>query len=451
MNITDTIVDFVARTEQLPREVAAKATHHILDCTGCAIAGSVAEAGRMALDYAYKYGGEGAAGIFGSKGGFSPEDAAFVNGVYSHALDYDDTSWTMIGHPSAVVLPAALAVGEEVGASGTELLAAYAIGVEVACKLGAGMVPAHYDIGWHSTSTLGTMGACAAAAKLLGLEPDKMRRAFGIAASQACGLMRNFGSMTKPYHAGHAARNGVQAALMAEAGFTASIDIMDGQRGFCDIFTPGGSVDEEKIVSRLGSPYDLVLPGIDIKFYPTCAFTHCAIDAMLALRHEHGFSAHDIETIECRTSPLALKVLQHSRPKTALQGKFSMEFCLAAGALDGEVGLDQLADKRVASQDAQMMIERVGVVADDAMAAQGGGRHSPSVVTLKLKNGSAVSKRVELPKGCPDNPLSLEEIGHKFNQCASKLLEKSKLAEIKERVLDLEKIADLADLTKAMR
>lgn len=256
MSVTEQLAAFTAHIvyEDVPSQAYARAKDAILDGLGCALVGSPTSTGKIIVQYVRDRGGEACAGVIG--GGFktSAPLAALANGTMAHALDFDDVNWSISGHPTVPLLPAVLALGQEVHASGQEVLLAYTLGFEVETKIGLGVNPRHYDLGWHATSTLGTLGAAAACAKLLHLDVQHTQTTLGIAASTAAGLRQNFGTMTKPFHPGQAAMNGVTAALLAQLGWTADSHILEAPYGFCQLYAGPGHYNLDYIVKRLGNP-----------------------------------------------------------------------------------------------------------------------------------------------------------------------------------------------------
>jgi len=319
--------------EKLPEATVRAARRAILDTLGVTLAGSVEPtAARVRALIAHRRAPDEAT-IIGTPLRASVEDAALANGTASHALDYDDLNQSLSGHPSVPILSAALALGERQRASGAALLAAFVAGVEIEAKLGRALNPAHYEIGWHATATLGVFGAAAAAAKLLGLSAERTANALAIAASMASGIKANFGTDCKPLHVGHAARCGIEAALLAEAGFTGNPRALEHGDGFGATHGGGSRPAWELTTAGLGAPHDLVDPGIGVKRFPACASTHQALDATLALAEEHAIDPKAVVAVECGVSYLAPHQLIYDQAATGLQGKFSMPYCVAV-ALD---------------------------------------------------------------------------------------------------------------------
>src|SRR5580765_3355288 len=294
MNTTSMLAEFVikSRLEDCPEAALDGARRAILDCLGVMLAGSIEPAARILQQVARAEGGAPVATVVGTGRRTGAVWAALCNGTAAHALDFDDTNFALMGHPSAPVLAAALAAGELALADGRAVLHAFLVGFEVETTLAEVINPAHYAHGWHATCTLGTLGAAAAAARLLGLDGGQTRHALAVAASQSSGLKENFGTMTKPFHAGHAARSGVLAALMAREGWTASEQALEGPQGFFAVLGAGDLRLEH--LATLGRPWKILTTGVAVKPYPSCACTHSIIDGARELRERHRFRPDDI-------------------------------------------------------------------------------------------------------------------------------------------------------------
>ena len=424
MGATEKLARFVAETsyESLPKEAVVAAKRAVLDTLAVSIAGHREEAGQIIAAYTRELAADGDAGVIGCGFRAAATEAALANGAFAHALDYDDVNLSMRGHPSAPVLPAVLALGERSGATGRQVIVAFVLGFEVECKVGAAMGGSSYAHGWHPTATLGTLGAAAASAKLLRLETDATRAALGIAASTAGGTRQNFGTMTKPLHVGVAARNGVAAGLLAQRGFTADPDIIEAPLGFLPLFARPGDYDPDKVTASLGEPFDIVHPGIGVKLYPCCYATHRALDAVLALQRERSVDPERVQEVTVEVSRGTGMPLIHHRPQTGLEGKFSMEYCLAAALLDRRVSLASFADEAVQRPQAQDLLRRVDMIeAKDAPHGEGP-ILGPATVTLTLDDGSRLSRRVDIPKGDPRAPVTWEELAAKYRDCAAEVL-----------------------------
>jgi 2-methylcitrate dehydratase PrpD len=442
MEATRKLADLCAgvRYKDLPEEAVHKGKECILDTLGCMLAGCKEAEAKIMLKYIEEAGGKPEATIVGFGHKTSAPNAALANGTLAHALDFDDSQQSLMGHPSGVILPAALSVGEKLRISGEAVLEAFVVGYEVACKVGRGINPQLYNNGWHPTSTIGILGAAMAAAKLLGLDSSRIASALGIAASLSCGLRENFGTMTKPLHVGKAAENGVISAFLAKDGFTASQQILEAKRGFCATFS--GQYDLNRIVDNFGNPFEIVSPGIHLKPYPSCLGTHSIIESTLFLVESYDIHPEDVESVECGISPLAFDMLIHPNPQTGLQGKFSAQYSVTTALLHGRASLEQFTDKEVQNSKAKAMIQKVKVITHSEMEKP---RFS-SMVTIRLKNGKEFSKRIDITTGHPKKPMSLDQIIDKYRSCADSIKNKHNIEESIHKILSFEKLGDISKL-----
>ena len=418
MTVSETLAAFVTTTRFAdlgPSQITA-ASQAISDCLACTIAGSVTSTSVIVRRVAEVSSARGACTVFGGSQRLCAQSAALANGTAAHALDYDDILWTQYGHPSSTVWSAALAVGESVGASGRDVILAYAIGVQINGKLGRLVNPLHYAHGWHATASIGVIGAAAAAASLMRLTQQQTAMALGIAASEACGVRRNFGTMTKPFHAGNAARGGVLAAELALEGFTSDLTIFEGDFGWAKTLNARSVPTAEALGSQLASSWELDQPGVVFKRYPACGATHCALDAILAIRKENDLAVSDIEKIVCDASPFAKTVLLYPRPQTALEGKFSMEFSLAIAAIYGQAGLAQYDDKSVRDPVVLAMLDRIVFQSGADLEPDVSADAVPAEVTVHAR-GKIFSRKVLVPSGDPRNPMTKEQRYEKFLGC----------------------------------
>jgi len=409
----------------IPDEVVALGKKSILDGLGLALCGSVAETGNLSRTYVKSMGlSQGGSTIIGSSLKVPARFAAFVNGIGIHADDYDDTQlavaedrvYGLLTHPTAPVLSAALAMGEARALSGRELMVAYHAGVEVECKIAEAIAPRHYEDGFHSTGTCGAIGAAAAAARVAALDRTQTLHALGIAASEAAGLRENFGTMTKPFHAGRAAESGVIAAELAALGWTADEQILEAPRGF--FHAAGGSFDPQAIVHKLGNPWTFHVPGISIKPFPSGSLTHPAMTELQRLIREEKIDARQVQRIDVGTNRNMPNALIHHRPKTGLEAKFSMEFCMAALLLYGKAGLTEFTDEVVNRPEVQNMIERVRFGVNPVAEAAGYNKMT-SILDIWLQDGRVISGRADFAKGSPAMPMSYDEVAEKFLDCAA--------------------------------
>jgi 2-methylcitrate dehydratase PrpD len=435
---------------KLPDAAVAAARLAILDTLGVTLAGSVEDtAVRARALIAHRRSAEEAT-IVGTALRGCVEDAAFANGTASHALDYDDVQASLSGHPSAPILSPALAVAERAGASGADLITAFVVGVEIESKLGRAINPAHYEVGWHATATCGVFGAAAATAKLLGLSTERTVHAMAIAASMASGIKANFGTDGKPLHVGHASRCGVEAALLAQAGFTGNPAALEHVDGFGSTHGGGAKPMWDETTMGLGAPHEIVNPGIGVKRFPACASTHQSLDATLALIDEHAIDPAAIESVECGVFYLAPHQLIHDRAQTGLQGKFSMAYCVSVALLDRTVGLAQFADERVRRADVQAFMPKVRMFVHPEQTTRECLPTRFSEVTITLRDGKKLVKRVSLAKGQPKNPLTVGDLEVKFRDCAARVLPADRIESVLASVRALETVPDVSVLARML-
>ena len=430
MGVTERMAEFIVETKwaDFPALAIERAKKAAVDTVGVTLAGVNEPVGRIVADFARKMGGAPEASIIGLGERAAAPLAALVNGAMGHALDFDDSSYLLSGHPSVVVLPAVLAQGEKQGASGREVLEAFIIGYEISTKLGLGMNPEHYGADWHSTCTLGTLGAAAAATHLRGFDVETTRHALGIAASHASGVHANFGTMTKPLHAGLAPEAGLRAAELAAAGLTANTTILEAPRGFLQVYAGGGAPDPDEIAQSLGRPYSLADPGMNMKPYPCCLSTHPAVDALYDLVEEAGVTAADVARIEVSLLEISTQVLRYHAPQTGLEGKFSIEYCLARMLLDRDLRLETFTDEAVREPLLQDWMKKIHATADD-MGWRPGERR-PSEVRVCLSDGRVLKKRTDVSRGCALWPMEDAKIRSKFRDCAKTTLAADEYEEV---------------------
>ena len=446
MRATSAIAEFIAKSrwEDCPSGAVDAARRAILDCLGVMLAGSVEPAARIVTDIARSEGGAPLATVVGTPLRTGAVWAALANGTAAHALDFDDTNFAMMGHPTAPVLSAALAAGELALADGRALVHAFLLGFEVETTLAEVLNPAHYEKGFHATGTLGTMGAAAAAARLLGLDATQTRTALAIAASQASGLKENFGTMTKPFHAGHAARSGVLSGLLACEGFTASEQALEGPQGYFAVL--GAGKREERALETLGAPWKILKTGVAVKPYPSCACTHSIIDSALELRRIHAIAPEQVEHVTVGVGASVPRILIHSNPRSGLEAKFSGEFSAAAALCEGRVGIATFRDDKTDDPAIKALMKRVRVVVDPEIPGEGD-QHVWTRVTLRLRDGREVSVAPRPVPGHPGSPLSLDQLREKFRDCARIALPDDRVESVRQMVEDLDGCPDLRSLT----
>jgi len=416
MDATAKIARFVAETkyEKIPAKALETAKTAVMDCLGVALAGSKEECAKICAEIARQEGAKEEATVIGQGFKSSALHAALANGTAAHAMDFDH-SFTMMGQPTAPIIPALISLGDALGASGRRILEAYVAGYEVTAKLVYSLRDSSHD-GWHAPSTVGSFGAAAGCAKLLGLDTAQTEMALGVAASMAGGIVANFGTMTKPLHVALGARNGVLAAKLAQSGYTANTKAIEGGFGFYKNFHPSAPIHGEPF-EELGKSYALLTDGIRIKPYPCGGLTHQAIDAVLDFRTQHRLTADMVESINVDVTKHTFERIIFRVPQSGIQGKFCMPYLLARAIIDGRVSLDHFTDAAVRDPNVLKLAERIEMKLDaNLKAIDAGGR--PCRVTLRLKNGQTLTREVQHAKGGPEVPMTPGELKGKFIECA---------------------------------
>jgi 2-methylcitrate dehydratase PrpD len=434
--------------ESLPREAVETAKNGILDTVGVTLAGAQEKTTAVVTRALRKTAAAGPALIFGSSERLDVLSATLINGVAAHALDFDDCSNTLGGHPSAPILPALWALGG--GVSGKAFIAAYAVGVECETKLARAVHFHHYEKGWHPTSTLGTFGSAAACGHLMRLTPEQLANALALAASMASGIKANFGTMTKPFHIGHAARNGLLAASLACEGMTANPDALEHPQGFFAVYNGAGTFDASRILGEWADPYDLADPGIAFKRHPCCGSTHPAADAMLHLRAAHGFSPNDIARIESWTHPRRLAHTNRPDPKSGLDAKFSIQYVLARALMHGLLRLEDFADEAVHDPAARAVMAKVNATADPNAESETDD-HFFARVRVTANSGKTFEHYVDRPLGRDrEHPMPSGTLVAKFRDCASTALDADSADALVRLVADFDNIAEVAEVLQVL-
>lgn len=452
MGVTELLARFALETTSIPDEVRRLGTHHLVDGIAVMLAGATEESGRIVRTHLREIGGWEQATVLGTTLRAPLQLAAWANGTAGHAMDYDDTQlatdaqsvYGLLTHPTVPVLAGALAAAEGTSASGAALLDAYIVGVEVVCRIADAISPRHYGAGFHSTATIGGFGAAAAAARLYGCDLDTTLRAFGLAASTSAGLRENFGTMTKPFHAGRAAENGLFAVLLARRGWTAARDILEAKRGFFN--AAAGGYDPSKIEGRLGTPYFFIQPGISIKPYPSGSLSHPAQDTLLELVREHEIRPEQVERIDVGVNSHVPNALIHTRPTTALEGKFSLPFQMAIVVLERRAGIAQFVDAKVADPRTRALMERVHVYVDPEIEALGYNEMRMKV-DVTLIDGRRLSGYADKARGHPKKPLNREDLREKFMDCARLVMASQQAESALEHLWAIRQIERVSDLT----
>jgi 2-methylcitrate dehydratase PrpD len=434
------------RFEDLPREAIHWAKIGIVDYAGVTLAGSNEDAARL-VELALAP-GAGPSVVFGSDRRVGLLDAAAINGAASHALDFDDCNNTFGGHPSVPLLPALFALADDIGASGRDFLTAYVTGFEVETKIAMGVHFHHYTKGWHPTATLGTFGAAAACAKLMGLDEERTATALAIAASFASGIKANFGTMVKPLHVGHCTRNGLFAALLAREGYTANAgSVFEHKHGFFEVFNGAGNYDPSKILPAWANPLDIVKPGIAIKQYPCCGSTHPALDAMLELVRRHGLKPEQVARIESWTHERRLEHTNRPNPNSALDAKFSVQYCLSRALTDGAIKIEHFEGETFRDPAVRRVLPRVQVAAYTT-AQFPADNHFGAEVKVTTIDGKVFAMKVDEPRGRTSaNPLSVELLKEKFENCSARVLPQDAIWRLFAAIESFESLTDVREVT----
>jgi len=455
-HITKEVARFIEQMDfnRLPAEALRIGKRCVLDGLGLILAGSRQQCTRIVREFSLKNGHEPESTVFGNEPTKMPAMfAALVNGTAGHAMDWDDTQLSttpdrifgLLTHPTIPPLVASLAVAETCGTvSGKEFMTAFLAGFEVECKIAEAISPEHYKKGFHTSGTVGTFGAAAAAAKLLGLNRDQLRYMLGIAASMASGIRVNFGTMTKPLHVGRAAQNGVSAALLAHGGFAGDPDGLDGSWGFFQVF--GRGLDAKRIAGKLGNPHTIIEPGVAIKPYPCGCLTHPSMDAMRTVVLENNLKPDDIKEVVLYAGYNILNPIRYTSAEDELQAKFCMPFLLAAIAVSGKAGVREFTPQFVRAPKVQGLMQRIRTEFDPAIEAKGHDKMHSRIEVILTNGRKVVLDADERYRGGPQNPLSDDELIEKFADCSQSILSQDTRSAVVEAVFGLENMADVRRL-----
>ncbi|MBI4311976.1 MAG: MmgE/PrpD family protein [Chloroflexi bacterium] len=449
MATTERLSKWVVETQfpELPENAVKEVKKSILDGIGTSLESTIRPIGRIVAEFTEEIGGTPTSRLIGSGLKTSAPNAAFANGILTHGSDYDDGG-AGFGHTASVLMPTVMALGEQHHLSGKQLLEGFIVGFEVGSKIGQNIGGDHYERGWHSTATNGTLGATAAASRLLGLDVDQTRSALGLATSSASGVRANFGFMGKPYHPGNAARAGIVSAMLAKKGFTANPDAIEDRFGYFSVFADEHS-NIDAVARNLGNPL-AITGGIHIKPWPCCGGTHAALTCLEEMKAEHTeLKADDIAWVDVSLSQEPLNIAPSIwDPQTGINGKFSLWYVIAAYLLDGEINLNSFTDRKVQRSKAQDLMKRVKVEQHNDFKAKPA-RASESArfneITIHLKDGTEFKHRAENGRS-----LEGEDILNKFRDNARLAgMGKSQIERIIQTVNDLEKVEDVTALMDA--
>jgi 2-methylcitrate dehydratase PrpD len=438
------------RPEDMTARALSEARTAIVDTIGCALSGIPEPCCRILLDTPGVADAPGPALVFGTSRRTSALDAALINGTASHALDYDDVSGVMGGHHSAPVTAPIFALGEQLKVSGRQALAAYIIGVETEVRLSRAVNFHHYDKGWHPTATLGTFGAAAAAAHLLGLDVARTAKALALAASFSSGIKANFGTMTKPLHVGHVGRNGLFAALLAERGFESNPGALEHKQGWFKVFNGEGNYWPDRIFQDWGAPWEIETAEMGLKQFPCCGSTHPAIAMMLALVREEGVTADAVTGIEILAHRRRLPHTDNPDPRTPLAAKFSIQYVTARALADAAVRVRDFSGDAVMEERVRRLLPLITTRPHPDMPDDSPKQFGAEVV-VTLRDGRRLSRRIDhLVCRGGDNPMSTEELLEKFADCAHRALAHDQIAPLFERLETLETVTDLGQVTRLL-
>jgi 2-methylcitrate dehydratase PrpD len=437
------------RYEDITPEALTWTISAFVDTIGVTLAGIREDGPQILLRVPGIAAAPGPALIFGTNRRTSVLDAALVNGVASHALDYDDVAGSMGGHPSAMLVPALIPLAESLGSSGRDLVTAYVAGFETECRIARGVHHHHYDKGWHPTATLGIFGTVAGAARLLRLSIDQTAIALGMATSFAAGLKANFGTMTKPLHVGHGIRDGLFAALMAKEGFTANPAAFEHKQGFLDVFNGPGTYDTARILDAWYDPFECGGAGDPgLKPYPCCGSTHPSIGRMIDLAHRHDLQPERVARITVLPHARRLPHTDNPDPRTPLAAKFSMQYCVARALADRSVKLSDFEGDAPFDPRVRALMQRLDARPHPDMPEDWG-----TEVIVETTDGAQFASRLDdyPSRGPAGNPMTRAELWTKFADCAERSLPHAALPAVFDTLLAIASLASVHDLTSLLR
>jgi 2-methylcitrate dehydratase PrpD len=442
-DVTRTLARYIvsAKPSDLPASVRKEAARTLLNWVGCTLGGSRHETVGIAISAMAPFSGPAQASILGRKERLDILNAALINGISSHVLDYDDTHSRNIIHPAGPVISAILALSEHHPVSGNEFVNALVLGVDAECRIGNSVYPKHYDVGWHITGTAGVFGAAAASGKLLGLSEQQMLWALGLAATQPVGLQEMFGSMTKSFHPGRAAQNGLTAALLASKNFTSSEQSLEAKYGWANVVSAAHNYDD--ITKRLGESFEI--SKNTYKPFACGVVMHPTIDGCIQLRNENKLSADEIDRIELRVHPLVMQLTSKKSPQTGLEGKFSIYHAASVALVEGSGGIEQFSDRAVRDRTIASLRDRVSTVVDSSL-------HEDQVrIAVVTKSGRRLEKFVEHAVGSLDHPMSDKDLEAKFTGLANGVLPPERQRKLMDLCWSVEGLAKAGAVADAAR
>jgi 2-methylcitrate dehydratase PrpD len=428
-----------AKAADLPGPVRKEAARTVLNWMGAALGGCRHDTVDNAIAALSPFSGPAQASVLGRKERLDIMHAALMNGISSHVLDFDDTHPKTIIHPAAPVLPAILALAEYRPMSGSDFITAFVVGVEVECRIGNMAYPKHYDAGWHITGTAGVFGAAAAAGKLLGLSEQQITWALGLAATQPVGLQEMFGTMTKSFHPGRAAQNGLTSALLAARNFTSSSQSLEAKYGWANVLST--SQDYSRLTDRLGETYEISVNTY--KPFPCGVVMHPTLDGCIQLRHEHALTADAIDRVELKVHPLVLQLTSKKAPASGLESKFSIYHAASVALIEGAAGIKEFSDQAARNPSVIALRDRVTAVVDPSI------KEDQVRVTVSMKDGRRLEKFVEHAVGSVEHPMSDSDLEVKFRGLADGVLPQDRIRRLLDLCWKVETLKDAAELAQA--
>ena len=423
----------------IPAAVRKEASRTLLNWIGCVLGGSQSDAVRIAISALSPFFGPAQASLLGRRERIDILNAALINGISSHVLDFDDTHLRTVIHPAGPVLSAILALAEYQPVSGGDFLNAMVLGIEAECRIGNAVYPAHYDVGWHITGTAGVFGAAAASGKLLGLSEQQMVWALSLAAAQPVGLREMFGTMTKSFHPGRAAHNGLTAAFLTAKNFTSSDHGIEAKSGWANVLST--QRDYAEITEKLGRSYEVSLNSY--KPFPCGVVMHPTIDGCIQLRRQYQLTPDQIDRVELRVHPLVLELTGKKTPQVGLEGKFSIYHAAAVAIVAGAAAEQQFSDMAVRDPIVAALRDRVSTVIDPAM------KEDQVRIAITLKDGRRLEKFIEHAVGSLDNPMSDQDLEAKFAAQAEGVLPAAQARRAMDLCRDVETLPNAAALAEA--
>lgn len=440
-DVTRTLARHVvsAKSSDLPQSVRKEAARTLLNWVGCTLGGSRHETTGIAISALAAFSGTPQASVLGRKERFDILNTALINGISSHVLDYDDTHSHNIIHPAGPVISAILALSEHRQVSGADFVNALVLGVDVECRIGNSVYPKHYDAGWHITGTAGVFGAAAASGRLIGLSEQQMLWALGLAATQPVGLQEMFGSMTKSFHPGRAAQNGLTAALLASKNFTSSEQSLEAKYGWANVVSTEHRYGD--IVNNLGVAYEI--SKNTYKPFACGVVMHPTIDGCIQLRNEAKLKAADVDHIDLKVHPLVMQLTSKKAPQTGLEGKFSIYHAASVAFIEGAGGIDQFTDRAVRDRAIASLRDRVSTAIDSSL-------HEDQVrIVLVTKDGRRLEKFVEHAVGSLDHPMSDADLEAKFTGLANGVLASDRQRRLIDLCWDVAGLSDASAIPRA--